>query len=62
MLTKVFYLDGEEIKEKEGVLLAAHQNIRLLGQGILTDRHTTSIALVVFVNEPEEVLSGSTGI
>lgn len=49
MPTKVMYLEGETIKEMEGVLLGAHEYASLRDSGATAVRFTSSVTLSVFV-------------
>ena len=51
MPVKFFYLDGEVIRELEGVLLHAHHHVEMVGNGLLSNRHRTNSALSLYVKK-----------
>lgn len=54
MMCKIHYLDKDEVQELHGVLLGAEVAVQLHGQGLTPKRHTTVIALTIYVNPPRD--------
>lgn len=52
MMSKIMYLDGDEIKEIFGVVLVAHHYVHMRGRAITDTRHVTHTALSIFINQP----------
>lgn len=54
MSTKVMYLDGDDIKELQGVLLGGHEYTSMRDQGYTATRYVSVVTLSVFVKPLEE--------
>lgn len=54
MMTKIMYLDGDDLKEIYGVVLRAHHYVHMKGIGLTDTRHICHSALSVFVKKPED--------
>lgn len=55
MCARILFLDGENIVELHGVLLASQVLVQLAGQGLQSDKHLQTTKLHLFVNKPKEV-------
>jgi len=51
MMTKVLYMDGDDISELNGVLLSVQTLTQISGSGMASSRHKTTTHLSVFVNK-----------
>jgi hypothetical protein len=51
MMTKVLYLDEENIKEIYGVVLKVHHYVGLQGEGMTASRHVNNTMLAIFVKK-----------
>lgn len=49
MMIKVLYLDNDEIREIQGVILKVHHFIHLRGQGMTANRHISNSMLSIFI-------------
>ena len=54
MLIKLLYLDKDDIKQLEGVLLKAHHFVQLRGKGLLQTQYNTQSVLYVFTTRPRD--------
>lgn len=45
----ISYIDGEEIKEVNGVVLKCHTHVAVVGQGMMTDGYFSTTMLAIFV-------------
>lgn len=54
MMVKIIYLKKQKVCSIEGVLLKAHTAIQLKGQAITSFTYTTSTALFIFANPPDQ--------
>jgi hypothetical protein len=54
MMAKILYLDGDDIKEVHGVLLKAHTQHKLEGQGMTSTRYRSFTVLVFFTQRVTE--------
>lgn len=52
MMVKVLYLEENEIREVEGVILRTHHYTHLKGDGMMAPRHVTNTMLGVFIQKP----------
>lgn len=50
MMTRILYMDKDEMKELFGVLLLAHNSIQLRGTGMMATRHITNTKLIIFAS------------
>lgn len=46
---RISYLDGEDVKELDGVILKAHTHVATVGQGMMSDGYFSSTVLAIFV-------------
>lgn len=52
MIATILYLDDTQVKTVQGVILKAHHNTALQGEGLTQGRHMTNSSLSVFVKRP----------
>lgn len=57
MMIKIHYIDKDVMRELHGVLIFAHSSIQIRGQGITTNRHVNTVAMIIFANKPPGYVS-----
>lgn len=52
MMIKIHYIDKDVMRELHGVLIFAHSSIQIRGQGVTTNRHINTVAMIIYANKP----------